>query len=198
MTSLQNTEDFMRLLHAVQNVKRVARLPDEKEYRNTAEHTFEMTMLCWYIASTDKLELDMEKVLKYALAHDVLEAYSGDTPIHDKEAQKTKHVREAEAVKQIARNFPEFNELSETIKAYELKEDEESKFVYAVDKLVDPLDASMEETQSIWHDENISFEFFKEYKEAKVSVSKYIVPYWKALLSKIEAKKDHFFPENSK
>jgi putative hydrolase of HD superfamily len=193
MVSLENIEAFMRFLHKVQHVTRVARLPDEKAWRNTAEHTFEITLLAWYIASANRISLDMEKVLKYALAHDLLEAYAGDTPIHDIEAQKTKAEREAAAVAQIEHEFYEFPELVHVIHAYERREDEESKFVYAVDKLIDPINASMEETQSIWRDENISFEFFKEYKDRKIALSDDVFPYWERLLEKIESKKEFFF-----
>lgn len=193
MVPLAKLENFMRLLHKVQNVKRVARVPDEAEYRNTAEHTFELTLLAWYLMSANKLELDHEKVLKYALAHDLIEAYSGDTPIHDIEAQKTKAEREHRAAMQLQEEFPEFPELIETIHRYEERADPESKFVYAVDKLVDPVNASMEMTQSIWIDENISYEFFKEYKERKIAISPDIFPYWKQLLAKIDAKRSFFF-----
>ncbi|MEX0930850.1 MAG: HD domain-containing protein [Candidatus Paceibacterota bacterium] len=195
MIPLQKLEDFMRLLHKVQNVKRVARVPDEKEYRNTAEHTFEVVLLCWYIASANKLDLDHEKILKYALAHDLLEAYSGDTPIHDTEAQKTKVEREARAVAQIKRDFEEFSELSDIIHEYEKRDSPESKFVYAVDKLIDPLNSGMETTQSIWNDEGISYDFFREYKEKKVTISDAVSPYWKQLLEKLNARKDFFFTD---
>lgn len=193
MVPLTKLENFMRLLHKVENVKRVARVPDEKERRSTAEHTFEVVLLCWYVASANNLKLDHEKILKYALAHDLIEAYSGDTPVYDTEARKTKAAREARATAEIKKNFQEFPELSEIIHEYESRTTPESKFVYAIDKLIDPLNGGMETTQSIWKDEGVSYEFFVDYKEKKIALSADVFPYWKQLIKKLEAKKDFFF-----
>lgn len=191
--SLENLEKLARLLHDVQRVKRVARRPDEKEMTNTAEHTFNLAMMCWYIATVNKLDLNLEKVLKYALAHDVIEAYSGDTPIHDAEAQKTKAAREMAAMERLGEEFSEFSDFVSTLHEYELRSTPEAKFVYATDKLVDPLDASMEITQSIWKDYDVSWDTFINNKKAKIAFSDTIVMYWDKLIKKLEAKKEFFF-----
>ncbi len=185
----------MRLLHAVQNTERRGRIPDEKKWRSTAEHTFELSMLAWYVASVQKLPLDMEKVLSYALAHDLIEAYAGDTPITDAEAIKTKVAREKEALERIEKEFPEFADLINTIHAYEKREDKESRFVYALDKLVDPLNASMEETQSIWKELNMSYTQMRTYKDPKIACCDDVVPFWDALTAKLADKKEFFFHE---
>lgn len=194
MPKLQHLENFIQLLHAVQKVKRVSRRPDEKEMHNTGEHTFELALMCWYIASTNKLKLNYEKVLKYALAHDIVEAYAGDTMVFDDEATKTKPAREAAALKRIEEEFPEFADLTETIHEYENLSTPEAKFVYAADKLIDPMVLSMEKTQSLWKEYNISWESLLEKKTHKIEVSKDILPYWYEVVKKLEAKKEFFFP----
>ena len=193
MADLEKLESFMRLLHAVERVKRHARRPDEKELTNTAEHTFELAMAAWYIAHINKIDLDYEKIFKYALAHDVIEAYAGDTPIHDEEAKKTKVSRESKALERIEKEFSEFSDMIETIHEYEARNTPEARFVYATDKLIDPLNASMEETQSIWKDFDVSWETLIKNKRDKIAVSDDIVPYWDDLVRKLEAKRDFFF-----
>jgi putative hydrolase of HD superfamily len=195
MLTLEDLESFMRLLHAAQHVTRVARIPNETEQRNTAEHTFELTLLAWYIVSSEKLDLDHSKVIRYALSHDLIEAYSGDTYAFDAESQKTKAARENAAVLRIESEFPEFSELTDYIHAYEAREDKESKFVYALDKLIDPLNASMETRQSIWKDLNVSYDQFFSYKDAKIQNSPDIHLFWEALCKKLNDKKDFFFYE---
>ncbi len=191
--SLENLEKLLTLLHEVQRVKRVARRPDEQEMTNTAEHTFELAMMCWYIASTNKLDLNLEKILKYALAHDVIEAYAGDTYLFDEEARKTKVAREAAALERLEKEFPEFPDFLSTIHEYEQRNTPESKFVYATDKLIDPLDASMEKIQSIWKDKNVSWDTMIASKKDKIALSDTISIYWKKLVAKLESKKDFFF-----
>lgn len=190
---IENLERFISLLHNVQRVKRVARRPDEKELTNTAEHTFELTLLCWYIVSVQKLNLNPEKVLQYALAHDLIEAYAGDTPIHDEEAKKTKVAREAAALVRIEQEFPEFGDLLATIHEYERRDNPESRFVYAADKLVDPLSMSMETTQSIWKEYDVSWDTILKNKTDKIAFSDVIQRYWNQLLTKLESKKSFFF-----
>lgn len=193
MLTLENLESFMRLLHAAQHVTRVARIPNETQQRNTAEHTFELALLAWYIVSSEELDLDIMKVLKYALAHDLIEAYSGDTYAFDEASQKTKPAREAAALARIEAEFPEFNELSQMIHEYEKKDTNESKFVYALDKLIDPLNAGMETRQSIWKDLNVSYEQFHSYKDAKIRHSPDVQVFWEALCKKLTDNKDFFF-----
>lgn len=195
MRTLARLESFMALLHAAQRVSRIARLPEEQVMRNTAEHTFELALLAWYVVATEGLDLDLEKVLRYALAHDIIEGYSGDTPIFDTEATKTKAAREAAALARIEAEFPEFTDLTESIHEYERRETKESKFVYALDKLIDPLTASMETTQSIWKDMGMSYEQLRTYKDGKIALSETVEPYWKELCAKIESRKDFFFNE---
>jgi putative hydrolase of HD superfamily len=193
MKSLDGIESFAKLLHAVERVQRVSRRPDEREMTTTAEHTFELAMVCWYIVSTNKLNLDLGKVLQFALAHDVVEAYAGDTYIYDEEAKKTKEARERAALERIQKEFTEFPELSEVIHEYELRTSPEAKLVYAADKLIDPLNASLEETQSIWKDFNVSFKSLLEHKRPKVALSPVIAEYWEALEKKLSDRKSFFF-----
>lgn len=193
MASLENLEKFVRLLHGVQRVKRVARRPDEQEATNTAEHTFDLAMTCWYIIVTNKLDLNIEKVLKFALAHDIIEAYAGDTMPYDPEAVKTKAAREAAALQRIEKEFPEFPEMTQIMHEYESHESPEAKFVYATDKLVDPLDASMETTQSIWKDKKVGWDTLMAHKRPKVALVETINQYWQQLEKKLQAKRDFFF-----
>lgn len=151
-------------------------------------------MLCWYLASVHKLDLNIEKVLKYALAHDLIEAYAGDSYIYDDVSRATKEAREKVALERLENEFPEFDELLSLLHEYEKRADTESNFVYAADKLIDPLNASMEKTQSIWKEKDVSWDKLMDYKSEKVARHPAVLMYWKELVKKLEAKKDFFFP----
>lgn len=45
---------------------------------NDVEHSYSVAILCWYLNDKLKLNLDIAKVLKYALVHDFPEVYAGD------------------------------------------------------------------------------------------------------------------------
>ena len=132
----ERTAEFMRLLHAFQSVERVAHAADLSRRENDVEHSYFLAMLSWDLHDVLALPYSTEKILRYALAHDLVETYAGDTYIFDAEALKTKGKREEEARARIEKEFPEFCDLHATIQAYEEKKDPESVFVHAVDKVI--------------------------------------------------------------
>ena len=93
-------------------------------------------MFCWYLCDSLKLDYSKEKIFQYALAHDLVEAYAGDTFFFDNGARETKNGREESARVRMRNEFPEFADLHKTIEAYEHQNDSESRFVHAVDKLL--------------------------------------------------------------
>jgi len=130
------TTEFFRLLHAFQAVERATVVPDLSRKENDIEHSYLLTMLCWYLANTLDLALDTKKLIEYALVHDFIEVYAGDTYFLDAEALRSKHEREEASRLRIATEFPEFTDMHERIAQYEKREDPEARFVYEVDKLI--------------------------------------------------------------
>src|SRR3989338_7365904 len=130
------TAAFIRLLHAFQSIERVAHVADLSRRENDVEHSYFLAMLCWYLCDTLQLKFSKEKVLTYALAHDLSEVYAGDTYIFDHEALKTKKEREEHARIRIEKEFSEFEDLHRTIETYENQNDPEAHFVHAIDKIL--------------------------------------------------------------
>ena len=158
------------------------------------EHSWQLAMLAWYVIDTEKLPLDKGKVLQYALAHDLVETYAGDTYFYDPEAEATKHQREKEAQERIAKEHPEFASLHATISAYEAREDEESKFVYALDKTIDPLNIYLEDGL-LWREKGVTLEMLLEKKLAKVKCSATPQKLFDTLFERIRAQQKRLFSE---
>lgn len=121
------------------NIKRTMVLPLKPERReNVAEHSFTLAILACSLASALDRELDLGRVAQYAIAHDLVELYAGDTSVWASPAElKLKNHREMEAMARIRQEFGEtFPWLIEVIVSYESKTDPESRFVYALDKVV--------------------------------------------------------------
>lgn len=112
--------------------------PQLDRYENDAEHSFLVATVGCALAHQLDQGLDLGKISQYALAHDLVEVYAGDTTIWaPKEEHDTKVDREEQALKTIEKNFSmHFPWISETIKQYEKFEDPESCFVYALDKII--------------------------------------------------------------
>lgn len=136
---LSRTLEYIRLLQTFQSVERVAHAPNLLRKENDVEHSYSLSMLCWYLCDALDLDLSRNKVIEYALCHDLVETYAGDTFIYDTEGQKTKREREEKARLRIQNEFPEFKHLHKTIVEYEQRTDKETLFVHAIDKLLPAL-----------------------------------------------------------
>ncbi|MEF9944969.1 MAG: HD domain-containing protein [Lachnospiraceae bacterium] len=101
---------------------------------SVAEHTYRLCMFAWLVKE-DFPELDMERVLKMCLFHDIGEAVTGDVPSFEKgEAEQEK---ENKALRDIEQMLPkeEREELAWYLKEIEENETRESKLVHALDKM---------------------------------------------------------------
>lgn len=130
----------------------------------------------------------------YALAHDLVEIYAGDTFFLDAKHAESKQKREHEALKKIQKRFSKFTQLIQIIEKYEKKEDEESKFIYALDKIIPPIQVYMEKGK-LWHDKNSHFEDVRENKSKKIAVSPAVDVYWQELLTELTKNKKKYFPK---
>ena len=81
---------------------------DASRRENDAEHMWHMAVgamvLCEY---SDSKELDMLKVLKIIMLHDVIEIYAGDTFAYDVQGHMDKAEREKKAADKIFGMLPE-------------------------------------------------------------------------------------------
>lgn len=147
---------------------------------NDTEHSYNLAMTAWYV-SQQFPELDTALVLQYALAHDLVEVYAGDTYIYGSEQDlASKQQREADALQRIESEWPDFQDMTATIHAYEQRADAESKFVYALDKIMPILLIYIHDGYT-WKQEGITAEMLHEAKVDKVNLSPEIVPYFNEL-----------------
>jgi putative hydrolase of HD superfamily len=185
---------FMKLLHAFQSVERVANVPKADRWENDIEHSYLLAMFAWYLSDSLNLQLDKNKILRYALAHDLVEVYAGDTYIFttDEKEKNTKHQREEESRRRIKKEFPEFNDLHRTIMEYESRNDRESTFVYAVDKLI-PVITNYIQDGRTWKKMNVPFDQLLENKRRKIDDEPYIRDLLEQIITLIEKDRAKYF-----
>lgn len=134
LTNLEKKLKFIELVDEMKNIERAIFLRNWKQ-ETDAEHSYHLAMMVMTFA-WDFPDLNIEKCLKFALIHDMVEIYAWDTIALDKEAEKTKIKREKASLLRFEKEFfdilPEFIEL---LKEYEDKSSKEAKFVYSLDKV---------------------------------------------------------------
>jgi putative hydrolase of HD superfamily len=183
---------FFDLLCEYQRVERLVYVPHgggRKE--NNVEHSYVLAMLAWYIIGKDSLNLDTTLVLKYALAHDLVEVYAGDTSLFDARGRETKHAREAAAADRLGKEFSEFGELHNTIEQYENLADRESRFIKALDKLV-PMYMAVAEGGRVWREHDITLERIVELKQPFMDHAPEIQPYFDSFIAHLRTRPELF------
>lgn len=191
---LQKLLEFSKMLNELQAVERVIRVPGAERWENDVEHSYSLAMLAWYIIETEKLALDKGRVFQYALAHDLVEVYAGDTYLFstDKELLASKPEREHLAAERLVAEFPEAPVIHAAIRGYVTKEDPESCFVYALDK-IEPLIKLYLDGGRTWKEKDVTLEMVYESKKDKVAISPEIKRYFDEFMELLRKEEKQLF-----
>ncbi|HEY1085561.1 MAG TPA: HD domain-containing protein [Candidatus Saccharimonadales bacterium] len=180
--SMNRLAELQQLIADFAKVKRVVPLADAHDEENDVEHSYGLAMTCWYLHDKIAPELDLSKILRYALAHDIVEIHAGDTYPFDKEAVATKYEREKAAMRQIEKDWHDFPMIIDFAEGYADKVDEEAKFTYAVDKMLPVIMIELADAPTIWEKKQLTFEMEKENK-VTILKSTLVAPYYEKLLA---------------
>lgn len=105
---------------------------------NSAEHRWHVCKAAWVLEEYFENKVDLLRVLKLLLLHDVMEIDAGDTYIYDEEGNETKDARETEAAERIFTMLPtdQSIETHNLRLEYERRETAESQFAWCIDRVV--------------------------------------------------------------
>ncbi len=194
MPQISALNKFIQFLQDFGKVKRVVLIKDEKRRQNDAEHSFELAMLAWYIIESKKLKLNKNLAIQYALVHDLVEVYAGDTYLFTKDEnhKNSQAKRERAAALKIKKRFPEFKNLHQLIKNYEGLKDEEGRFVYALDKVIPILNIYSDNGRT-WRWKGVTLDMLVEAKRDKVVLSPPVAKYFWKLIKLIQKDEKKLF-----
>lgn len=189
--------ELEKLLVEVINVERfiaIARDKNKEVKENDAEHSYVLAMLVWYLSQFYP-HLDRDKMIRYALAHDVVEVYAGDVMAIERtdKMQADKDVAEAEARERLKKEWPDFEELHESLRSYESLDSDEARFVSSLDKLT-PIMHNFITKGKTWKDYDMMRESVLKSKDAKATKSPEVAEIWQ-VFRKIVMEHDEFFNE---
>lgn len=185
--------ELQEFLLDLRNVDRVIYIPDTNTRENDVEHSYFLAMAAWYVAETCDLSFDHTKLLKYALVHDLPEAYAGDvSALASPDQRESKQRREAEAMEVIRARFSNsFSGMVEVLECYEAQDDEESRFVKALDKIVPQTMIIMNEGWE-WFEEDITQDRLISNKLDTTSISEPALQICNALIEFLRTKPEYF------
>ncbi|MDZ7616254.1 MAG: HD domain-containing protein [Patescibacteria group bacterium] len=135
---LQRQLAFVREVDKLKHVFRRTWLLDGSRLENDAEHSWHLALMTFLLPEYAADErLDVMRVLKMVVVHDLVEIDAGDTYAYDSEGRKTQADRELRAADRIfallpADQAPEFRALWEE---FEARETPEARYAGALDRL---------------------------------------------------------------
>lgn len=129
--------EFVLVIDEMKNVLRRNLVADGSRRENDAEHSWHLAMLAMILEEYSAEKVDIERVLKITLVHDLVEVYAGDTFAYDAKGNEDKLDREIEAANRLFGILdPEQGaEIRALWDEFEAKETAESRYANAVDRL---------------------------------------------------------------
>jgi len=165
---------------------------DEEQFENDSEHSFQVAIIALYIIEQNNLTLDPYTCMALAVVHDILEVHSGDTHIYGKQSDlDSKQDREQAAIAKLKADWPELRRMHALIEEYEAKQTAESKFIYALDKLVPMLNNYLDSGRN-WKREHITLDRITGAKAGKIEIDETIFAYYRGMVDIMKRKPELF------
>jgi putative hydrolase of HD superfamily len=138
---MQPIVDFILELDKLKAVTRRTRPIGLDRYENSAEHSWQIAMLAVSIAPYAEMPVNIDRVVRMLLVHDIGEIDTGDTIVYAEEGWEARRAAELAAVRRIFGLLPESQAatLLELWQEFEAGVTPEARFAHAVDRAMPAL-----------------------------------------------------------
>ncbi|MEA9414420.1 HD domain-containing protein [Flavobacterium sp. PL02] len=164
--SLLKQIDFIKEIDKVKYIQRKTKLFNSDRNENDAEHSWHLAMMTIVLAEHSNVPIDVLKVLKMVLIHDIVEIDAGDTFIYDTTKSHDNTDEERIAAERIFGLLPK-EQAQEFIAIWEEFEaglTNEAKFAKSMDRL-EPLLQNTSNNGGTWREFNVDYEKVHEKKK---------------------------------
>jgi putative hydrolases of HD superfamily len=156
---MQQIIDFILELEKLKGVTRKVRPLGLDRYENSAEHSWQLAMLAVSLAHYAESTIDINRVIRMLLVHDIGEIDIGDTMVFTEGGWEERKVAELAAVKRIFGLLPDGQGagLLALWQEFERGETPEARFAHAVDRAM-PVLLNLANHGQSWRENGISYE----------------------------------------
>lgn len=153
---LKKQIEFMLEIDKLKNIRRQTYVLGENRKENDAEHSWHIAVLAFMLAEYANNPIDILKVMKMLLMHDIVEIDAGDTYCYDADGLSTKSEREQNAAKRIYGILPDdqSEEYYLLWQEFEAQESSEAKFAALLDRM-QPLILNYSKEGISWKEHNV-------------------------------------------
>ena len=141
MERLEKQLQFIVEIDKLKSIYRRTYLIDGERKENTAEHSWHLAMLAMVLAEYANEPVNVERVVRMVLIHDIVEVDAGDTYIYDAQGALDKAEREHAAAERIFGLLPEDQggEFRKLWQEFESGATADARFASALDRFIPQL-----------------------------------------------------------
>lgn len=149
---------FIHEIDKIKYIQRKTRLFNSERQENDAEHSWHLAMMTIVLAEHSNEKIDVMKVMKMVLIHDIVEIDAGDIFLYDNKVSHTNTEAERIAAQRIFGLLPEdqAKELIEIWEEFEAGETIEAKFARSMDRF-EPLLQNVSNNGGTWREYNVDY-----------------------------------------
>jgi putative hydrolase of HD superfamily len=191
---LEHQIDFIIQIDKAKQVLRQTALADGSRQENDAEHSWHIGIMAFILAEyANEKNLDMLRVLKMLLIHDLVEVIAGDTFLYDRQGVENQSDRELKASEEIFGLLPDDQRehLQRLWQEFEYGNSKEAQYARAMDAL-QPVLLAIQNGGWSWKKHGISETEVIEQKTSMQYGSETLWEFCKQIIR--EAKESGFFP----
>ncbi|OJV36401.1 MAG: phosphohydrolase [Bacteroidia bacterium 43-41] len=158
---------FIKEIDKLKYIQRKTKLFNSDRHENDAEHSWHLAMMALVLAKHSNRPVDILKVVKMVLIHDIVEIDAGDTFLYDTLKNHTNTREELAAAKRIFGLLPEkqAEEFVEIWKEFEDGITDEAKFAKSMDRF-EPLLQNTSNNGGTWTEFNVDYQKVYDKKKA--------------------------------
>ena len=163
--------NFLIEIDQVKNILRMTSIADGSRRENDAEHSWSLAMMAVLFAEYVDDQIDLLKVIKMVLIHDLVEIHAGDTFCFDEAGMQDKEAREQASADKIfgLLEHDQGQELRQLWEEFESCETLEAEYAAMLDRL-QPLIMNYINEGGTWAQHQISVE--QVYKRNQITLEK--------------------------
>ena len=172
MIDIQQRIDFIKAIDALKEVNRKTYLLSESRFENSAEHSWQVSTLALVLADFAPAGVDLFRVIKMLLIHDIVEIDAGDVLLYDSSRNEEHAKKELEAAHRLFEMLPDYlgDQLLTLWIEFEAEETVDSQFAAGLDRII-PIINNLHTNGRAWKELGVKYEQIidKNQKIAKAS-----------------------------
>ncbi len=132
---------FLAEADQLKSIYRASRLLDGSRFENSAEHSWHVMLYAWVLAEYSEPGVNIARVLRMLLLHDIVEIDAGDHPIHGHVDHAKQEAEEEAAAERLFGMLPtEQSDRFMTLwREFENADSADARFAKAIDRIQTPI-----------------------------------------------------------